>query len=167
MRKNGLKKRRLGLLPSENHTRPQDNRVLKPEFLNRILHTNLHFRIRHIGRKEPSSPRTRHENKRPHARFLSRSRDRNAQVVVDLPLILDAAGGHFAGADCVEDDGWRGGEGGDESGPFGDVGFFEGLEFGGLGGWEAAGDGADGGEGVGGEEGGEDLRADGAGAAEE
>ena len=96
--------------------------------------------------------------------------------MIDFPLILNPAGGRGGGADGVENDRWSWREGGYQPAPFLNVGFFDGLEIGvaiGRGGgggmdWrKASGDGFDGCECVGGEEeGGEDLRADGSGAAE-
>lgn len=155
------------LLPlPNNHPRSQNNGMLKPHVPNRILHPDLHPAVRHIPAHQPSRSRARHKHIRLHPGRLGRSSILNAQIVVDLPLFLQTARKSAGGPHGIEDDGRRGGEGGEHAAPSGGVGFLDGFEFGGLGGGEAAGDGFDGGERVCGEEGVEDLASDGAGGAE-
>lgn len=141
--------------------------MLKPQLLNCVLHPDLHPAIRDVPTQQPPRPRTRDENIGAYAGLPRRPRVLHAQVVVDLPLGLQAAGGGAGGADGVEDGGGGGAEGGgDHGGPLGGVGFEGGGKLRGLCGGEAPGYGLDGGEDVGSEEGGEDVAADGAGAAE-
>ena len=93
----------------------------------------------------------------------------HAQVAVDRPLVPNPARHGAGGAHGVEDGRRRLGPegGGDHAAPSGRVDFLAGLEFGGLELGEAPGDGLDGNEGVALQEGGQDVAAHGAGAAED
>ena len=135
--KDVLQQRRFGLLPSEDHTGPQDNGVLEIELLDGILDANFHLREGQVDREETSGPCAGDENVRLHSRLLGRFGVLYAQVMVDLPLILDSAGCRSCGADCVEDDRWLGRQGGDHAAPFRDVAFPEGLELGRLSSWQS------------------------------
>ena len=88
--------------------------------------------------------------------------------MIDLPLVLDAAGLGSGGAEAGYDGRRGGGDGGQGGRPLGGVGLEQRRELGrvGLGGGRAARDGVDGLVDVGGEEVDEDLLADQAGAAE-
>ena len=98
-----LKERGFGFLPVDNHTRPQDDGVLEIKLLDGIFHANLHLRVRHIASEKPSSACTGDENVSFHSRFFSGFGVLYAQVMVDLPLVLDPAGRRPSGADGVED----------------------------------------------------------------
>ena len=141
--------------------------MVEPERLDGVLDADLHLRVGHVGREKASGPCAGDEHVRRHSGRLGRGGVLDAQVVVDRPLLLEAAGCRSRGADGVEDDRWLGRQGGDHAAPFGDVAFLEGLQLGGLRLGESSGDGLDGWERVCGEEGGEDLRAHRSGAAED
>lgn len=87
--------------------------------------------------------------------------------MVNLPLVLDAAGGRARGADGGEGDVRRGREAEERGGPLVGVGVDDGVEAGRLGFGRAAGNGGDGLEGAGGEEVGQDEGADEAGRAKD
>lgn len=134
IREDALQEGILGPLPAEDHTGPQDNRMLEPELLDGIFHANLHPRVGHIGEggENSSGPSAGDEHVRLHAGLLGRLGVLHAQVMVDLPLIPDPAGRSRCGADCVEDDRWPWREGGDCVAPFCGVAFFKGLQLGGV-----------------------------------
>ncbi|KID90857.1 hypothetical protein MAJ_10929, partial [Metarhizium majus ARSEF 297] len=164
---NALKHRRLGLFPADNHPGPQDNGVLEIKLLDGILdNTNLHLRVRQVARGKAPSAAARDEHVRLDARLLGRSGVLDAQVVVNLPLVLDAARRGSRRAHGVEDHARLGGKRGHRAAPFGGVCLFESLELGRLRAGGSSGNGLYGRECVCGQERGEDLRAHGAGGPE-
>lgn len=165
-----LEKRRLGRFARENHAGSDDDRMVEIQFFDRVLDAHFHLAVRNIFAHQASRPARRNEHKGFRARFLGGFGDGNAQVMVDRPLVLDAACGGTGCADGVEDDGRRRRERFEVLGPLGGIGFFDGGQLGGRTGWFAARDGGHGGEVAdlrSFEEGREDLAADGAGAPED
>ena len=111
--------------------------MLEIELLDGILDANLHLRVGQVSEEETSGPCTGDKHVRLRSRLLGGFGVLDAQVMVDLPLILDSAGCCSCGADCVEDDRWPGRQGGDHAAPFRDVAFLEGLELGRLSVWQS------------------------------
>lgn len=114
-----LQERRLGRLPlPEDHTRPQDNGLLKVQLLDGILNTYLHLAVRHVDAQQTPCARAGDEDVGLHAGLLRGLGVLDAQVVVDLPLVLDPASCSPGGAHGVEDGGGLGTEIGDDAAPF-------------------------------------------------
>ena len=152
----------LGRLPSNNHSRPQNDRMFEAELFDGILHATLHLRVGQVGKgwKSRSGSSTGDEHIGRYTRHFRGPGVLDAQIMVDLPLVPNPAGRRACGADGVEYNRWLGRQGGDQTAPFSNVAFFEGLQLGRLDVWQSPWDGLHGGKYVGGEECREDLRAD-------
>ena len=92
--------------------------MLKIQILDGIFHANLHLRVGHVDREKASGPSARNEDVRLRSRLLGCFGVLYAQVMIDLPLILDSAGCRSCGAERVEDYGWLGRQGRDHAAPF-------------------------------------------------
>lgn len=114
-----LQEQRLGRLslPKDN-TRPQNNGMLKVQLLDGILNTYLHLAVRHVPAQQTPRSRTGDEDVGLHADLLRGLGVLDAQVVIDLPLVLDPANCTPGGAHGVQDGGELGAEIGDHAGPF-------------------------------------------------
>lgn len=121
---------RLGLLSvSQDHARSKDDGLLKVHFFDGILDSYLHLAVRHVGAQETSRPRTRDEDIGLHACCLCSLCILDAQIMVDLPLILDTTCYGSCGTYGVEDDRWLRTEGGNHATPFRCIGFLDGFEL--------------------------------------
>lgn len=162
-----LEEGRLGArLPlAEDGSGPQDDGLVEAEVLDGVLDADLHLGVGHEAPREGAGARARDVDVGLDAGGLGGLGVLDAQVVVDLPLVRQRAGGGARGAHGVEDERRDGLQGRDEAAPLGAVGLDERLELGRLGLGSAPGDGLDGGDKVGGEERLEDLATHGAGAA--
>ena len=131
-----LQEQRLGRLPlPEDHTRAQDNSMVKAQLFDSILHPDFHLAVRHVYAQQTACARAGDEDVCLHVGLLRRLGVLDAQVVVDLPLVLDPAGGSSGGAHGVEDNRRMGTEGRDHISPFGCVGFLLGFKLRRLGRW--------------------------------
>lgn len=152
---------------AQDEARPHDDALVELELLDRRLDALLHLAIGRRSRQEAIGAGARDEDKGLDAGLLRGARNLDVEVVVNLPLVFDAAGGRSGGADGGEGDVRRGREADERGGPLVGVGVDDGVEVGRLGLWRAAGDGGDGLEGAGGEEVGQDEGADEAGRAKD
>lgn len=92
--------------------------MLKVQLFDGILNTYLHLAVRHVRAQQTPRSRAGDEDVGLHAGLLRGLGGLDAQVVVDLPLVLDPASGSPSGADGVEDGGGLGAEVGDHTSPF-------------------------------------------------
>src|SRR5262249_49907856 len=114
----------------DDQTRPEDDGMRKVQLLNGILHTDLHPAVRYIPAQQTSRSRAGDEDVRLYANLLCGLGVLDAEVVIDLPLILDPARRRPGGAHCVEGRGGLGAEVGEHGAPFRRVGFLASLELG-------------------------------------
>lgn len=152
---------------AQDEARPHDDALVELELLDRRLDALLHLAIGRRSRQEAIGASAGDEDEGLDAGLLRGARNLDVEVVVNLPLVFDAAGGRAGGADGGEGDVRRGREADERGGPLVSVGVDDGVEVGRLGLGRAAGDGGDGLEGAGSEEVGQDEGADEAGRAKD
>lgn len=92
--------------------------MLKVQLLYGILNTYLHLAVLHVPAQQTPRSRARDEDVGLHAGLFRGLGVLNAQVVVDLPLVLDPASCSSGGAYGVEDGGGLGAKVGDHAAPF-------------------------------------------------
>ena len=94
------------------------NGLLKVQLLDGVLNTYLHRAVRHGDAQQVPRARAGDEDVGSHVGLLSGRGVLDAQVVVDLPLVLNPASCSPRGADGVEHGGGLGTEAGDDAAPF-------------------------------------------------
>lgn len=78
--------------------------MVKVQLLDSILHPDLHLGVGRVACQEASGAGAGDVDVRRHASCLGSLCILNAKIVVDFPLVLDAACGGAGGANRVEDD---------------------------------------------------------------
>lgn len=152
---------------AQNEARPHNDALVKLELFNGRLDALLHLAVGRGRRQQAIGAGAGDEDKGLNAGLLRGAGHLDVEVVVNLPLVLDAAGGCARGANGREGDVRRGREADERGGPLAGVGVDDGVEAGRFGLWCAAGDGGDGLEGAGGQEVGQDEGAHEAGRAKD
>lgn len=84
--------------------------MLKVQLLDGILDTYLHLAVRHVHAQQTPRSRAGDEDVGLHAGLLRGPGVLDAQIVVDLPLVLDPASCSPGGSHGVEDNGGLGAE---------------------------------------------------------
>lgn len=153
-----LKESILGDLPvAQDGARFQDDGLLEADVLDGVLDTVLHLAVGGHVRDQTTGSGARDEHVSLDACLLGSPRVLDAEVMIDLPLVLDAASLGARGADGIEHHRRERLERCDHRAPFCRISLHESFEFGGFGLGCSAGNGLDGVEGVRGEQSVQDL----------
>jgi hypothetical protein len=101
--------------------------VLEAQRLDRVLQLGLHLQIRQHRRRARATGRDEYVD--PDPGCLGGLREGQVEVIVDLALVLERAGGAAGGAKAREEDGGGWGDGGELDGPVVTLGGYQGVEL--------------------------------------
>lgn len=122
---------KLAVLPlTHDDARPQHYGVLKFQLLHRVLHAVLHLGIREVIRQHAARAGAGDEDEGGGAGLLSGLGDLDVQIVVDLPLVSQAAGFLARGTETRKDGLGSWSEAREDGSPFCGVGIDDGVENG-------------------------------------